>query len=229
VIGLGLRGASESPSGRRGTLLPSHFGTVGGWWVAGDPTITLVSGKASVWPDRSGNGRDLTQGADGARPTLITNQVNGQSVLRWAGGQYMTSDAISIAGSPNTWWVVLKSSAQTGGAFAAGGGGPESLDGSGVDTLAMTGPSVLSTTQGLTGIFRSIVCIFNGASSKMRVNGSEIASGNTGAPATITTLWVGSSTSHYYSGDIAEVGFFTSLGSVIDFENFYLRRKYHTW
>lgn len=56
------------------------------WLDAADAsTVTTVSGAVSQWNDKSGNGRNATQGSAISRPTVLTASQNGQNVLSFDG------------------------------------------------------------------------------------------------------------------------------------------------
>jgi len=56
------------------------------WLDASDAsTITIATGVSS-WRDKSGNGRNVTQGTAGAQPARITNFSNGLHALSFDGG-----------------------------------------------------------------------------------------------------------------------------------------------
>ncbi|MDD2885267.1 MAG: hypothetical protein PHT48_09515 [Dechloromonas sp.] len=63
------------------------------WLDAADSsTVTLVSGAVSEWADKSGNGRDATQGAAGRRPIISTGGLNGIDVVDFDG----TDDGLTV-------------------------------------------------------------------------------------------------------------------------------------
>jgi hypothetical protein len=55
------------------------------FWCRADqiPAAHLSATKVNTWRDLSGNGRDLTQGTDANRPTLVSAGLNGQPVVRF--------------------------------------------------------------------------------------------------------------------------------------------------
>jgi hypothetical protein len=56
------------------------------WLDASDSaTVTTVSGTVSQWNDKSGNGRNATQGTAGNRPTYTTAGQNGLNVITFDG------------------------------------------------------------------------------------------------------------------------------------------------
>ncbi len=61
------------------------------WLDANDlPTISTATG-VSEWRDKSGNGRNFTQGTGGTQPTFTPNGLNGRPVLSFNGSQWLTS------------------------------------------------------------------------------------------------------------------------------------------
>lgn len=68
-------------------------------WLDDSTGVTDVSGAASQWDDKSGNGLHFTQSTAGARPTILAAELNGRRVLRFDG----TSDfmACPAAGALN--------------------------------------------------------------------------------------------------------------------------------
>ena len=69
-------------------------------WLDGSDasTITLNGSVVSQWNDKSGNGRNATQGDNAKRPTYISNSINGRSTLDWDG----TDDSMEITGAVST-------------------------------------------------------------------------------------------------------------------------------
>jgi hypothetical protein len=63
------------------------------WLDAADlSTISTATGVSEL-RDKSGNGRNVTQGTGGTQPTLTPNGLNGRNVLSFNGSQYLTSPA----------------------------------------------------------------------------------------------------------------------------------------
>ena len=74
---------------------------------------------SGTWPDKSGTGNTVSQNTSGNQPTLVTNGLNGNPVVRFDGSQYLnldwnlpnsslTTDAITI-------FLVLKNDDMNGG------------------------------------------------------------------------------------------------------------------
>jgi hypothetical protein len=61
------------------------------WLDAADlSTISTATGVSQL-RDKSGNGRNFTQGTGGTQPTLTPNGLNGRNVLSCNGSQWLTS------------------------------------------------------------------------------------------------------------------------------------------
>ena len=74
------------PWGWEGVLWTPESITTALWLDADDSsTITLVSGAVSQWNDKSGNGRHATQETANKRPSVVSDSVNGGSVIRLDG------------------------------------------------------------------------------------------------------------------------------------------------
>jgi hypothetical protein len=73
------------------------------WLDAADSsTLTLNGPTVSQWSDKSGNARHLTQATSSRRPTPVAAAQNGRNVLRFDGG-----DALSTTAFPTTGWTGL--------------------------------------------------------------------------------------------------------------------------
>jgi hypothetical protein len=218
---------------------PSDFGTVGGWWTADDRTMLLSSGHIQQWPDRSGNGRDLFgQGGSSTWPTKVGSVVNGNGVARFAAAssQFLQTTSFSTLGTTiTTWWAVAKWASQSPAGltlFSGQGGTGNLVYCNTTTTLAMNGGSTqFGTTLDVTTAFRSYVFVFNGASSSMRANGAQLATGND-ASAALTDILIGQygSGGFFFDGDVSDIGFFLGVPTALtDFEQIYLRRGWRTW
>jgi hypothetical protein len=70
------------------------------WLDAADATtVTTVSGAVSQWNDKSGNGRNATQGTAGNRPVYQASAQNGLNAVRFTAA---SSHSLS-AGTTSTW------------------------------------------------------------------------------------------------------------------------------
>jgi hypothetical protein len=76
-----------------GAIIPTDLANLQLWLKA--DSLTLNDGDAiGTWADSSGAGRNFTQaGAETLKPTFKTNIVNGKSVARFDGGDWLTGGA----------------------------------------------------------------------------------------------------------------------------------------
>jgi hypothetical protein len=217
---------------------PTQLGHPGADYDAADRTITITSGKVSAWPDRSGNGRTLTQATAGNRPTLVTNQINGRPAIRFVGANstYLATAAFTSTPQPVTFWLVAKwNSTSTAFPFdgITSGDRLAALNISTTDVAAYAG-SFFQATVSYTS-WNTYVFIFNGASSKMRVNGVQVATGDPGANAiTGVTLGAAFNMSAPWDGDLGRAGFTpqdlsAGGGAGLTQLERNMRRLYRTW
>ncbi len=74
---------------------PTDFGPMSAWWVADD--ITDLSGAlVNTWPDRSGNGRDLTHVADANRPTKVSEALGRHAAVVFDGTSSYLQTAAAV-------------------------------------------------------------------------------------------------------------------------------------
>jgi hypothetical protein len=68
---------------------PKSISDLAVWLDASDAsTITLNGGNVSAWGDKSGNGRNFTQGTALAQPLYATGAMNGRAVVRADGSNH---------------------------------------------------------------------------------------------------------------------------------------------
>lgn len=79
------------------------------WFDAADlSTLTLVSGDASEWRDKSGNGRHVSQTTAANRPTYAVSGLNGRPALDWGSAinnKGLRNDAVSNF-NPTRYFIV---------------------------------------------------------------------------------------------------------------------------
>jgi hypothetical protein len=168
---------------------PTHLGSPGGWWRADN--VTLTSGKVSTWQSLVSGGHDLAQSTAGLRPTQVASVVNGRPVVRFVAANQTRMSVAFAPIQPFTLWAVVKLTSQTGSPVVV-------ADGSNVGALyAPTATQVQSfagvalvATFNMTTAFTTYVTVFNGGSSQLRANGTQLASGNIGS-ANMSTFSVG--------------------------------------
>jgi hypothetical protein len=79
------------------------------WLDAADTaTITESSGSVSQWDDKSGNGRNVTQGTGAAQPTTGTQTINGLNVIDFDGNDFLVrADDAGMRPSTMTTFIVF--------------------------------------------------------------------------------------------------------------------------
>lgn len=86
-------------------------------WLSAGNGLDTASGRVSGWYDRSGNSNNATQTSSGNRPSIVSNVINGKSVIRFDGSaSYLTLPAASTIGIQNSdyeMFVVAKSSSSS--------------------------------------------------------------------------------------------------------------------
>lgn len=171
TIPLGVIMASR----RRTGWTPAALGAaLWGWWDASDAaTLTLVSGAASQLDDKSGNGRHLTQGTAGNRPTTTT--INGHTALSFdaAASQRLARTGVSI-GSPMTVGVILQLSGGAAARRAVGGSSSWSM---GITSGGIWTAQGIPSTVAIDTAVHVGVITHDGTTARFRLDGTEVSSG----------------------------------------------------
>lgn len=170
---------------------------------AGTQAVTSDGQNIGKATDKSAAGNSVTQaGASTLKPTYKTNIQNSKSVARFDGGDYLTASFTQA--QPVT--VIFVANSTTTDRVAVGGTGI----GIGVYTTAtawgyQAGNFVNGTVEGINNI-EIVSAVFNGASSKLVVNGSTSSTSNPGTNGFVA-LGVGaySDSGNKLVGDICEV------------------------
>jgi hypothetical protein len=188
----------------------------------------LPAGAIATWPDKSGNARNATQATATNQPTATAAAMNGRTVARFDGNDYLAlSDQISLAAL--TVAVVWKGSGQDGRLVDQRGTGPTGAvqgwvlwdrralttlihnlydDGAGnsIGTRNVTVSTTLPNLTVNTYASSEPVYYLNGS-----VMGEKIqqAGGNLGSIVTTNLIHLGtqltSKDSQFFTGDMAEV------------------------
>lgn len=183
------------------------------WWLRAD-SLGLNDGDAvSTWTDEMG-AYGMTGGGGGTSPTFKTGIVNSLPVVRFDGGDYMTSSA-SASLAERTIFAVVRPTAATGyqsivGASGATGGLQLQLD-SGRVACVKQGTLLLSRSTGAvsTSLFSVVGITYSEAAdlATTRIAGTQTSSAAwTGTLSAGQTTYLGRQlSSEYLTGDIAEV------------------------
>jgi hypothetical protein len=144
----------------------------------GDPITT--------WQDQSSTGNHVTQATSTKRPTLKLGVQNGKPVVRFDGVDDFLAKTVSYSGAALTVvWVANSTGNGPGGrGYLCGGGGSNrgiGFNPSGAPPTGLygNGTNLLFTSPGVA--FAVYSGKINGASSTVRKNGSNIASGTVGS------------------------------------------------
>ena len=99
--------------------------TTAAWFDASDAsTITSSGGAVSQWNDKSGNGRNATQGTGSEQPALVSAAQNGLDVLRFDGADdWFAFDFDWSAGSNHTAIMMLKTTPANSNIYGTRGTG----------------------------------------------------------------------------------------------------------
>ncbi|MFA6979290.1 MAG: T9SS type A sorting domain-containing protein [Ignavibacteriaceae bacterium] len=193
-----------------------------------DLAVTSATSAVSNWGDVSGFDNDASQSTSANQPTLVSNSMNGNPVIRFNGTNSKltlpTSATLGIQGNPYEMFIVAKSSSSSI-QFLVSGNATEQfeyhLSGVGVRFIPITSAyldlgSSGAFTDGNAHIFSGRASSSGGA---VRVDGTDggtssanILSSNSGA----LQLGVRSDGTYYFNGDIAEVIFYNTNLSTSD-------------
>ncbi len=182
-----------------------------------DLAVTSASSAVSTWGDVSGFDNDASQSTSANQPTLVSNSMNGNPVIRFNGTtskmSLPASSTLGIQSNPYEMFIAAKSTSSNV-QFLISGGATEQfeyhLNGVGARFIPITSTYLdLGTagnyTDGNAHIFSARASSSGGA---VRVDGIDggtssgnILSSNSGA----LQLGVRSDGTYYFNGDIAEV------------------------
>ena len=171
---------------------PASLGNLLAWYAADQITSPPASGSAlSSWNDLSGNGYTASQATGADQPTFVTNVQNGLPVVSFDGTDDFLAATIPTTPQPLTFFLVVD-------ATTLGSRVPLSFSGSsfvevntGLGAYLSFGSAINGGTL-TSGDWYYIAFQADGASSLIRVNGSQVASGSAGTNGTSTTLNIGS-------------------------------------
>lgn len=200
-------------------IQPSRFAVVGGsfdplslsprhWIDASDTSsITSSGGAVSQWNDKSGNGKHLTQGTGSLQPTTGANTINGLNVITYDATRYVGATSVTMGTTLSIFLVVKVDSGNGSNAQFINyyGSNPCLYLSSGNWAAYGQSSGITSGTTADTTVAHVLSAEFNGASSTLRLDGSQIATGtldNMGGSG-VGTLDV---TGHSGQGAICKIG-----------------------
>lgn len=218
---------------------PWHLSGLAMWLDGADAASIALDGSNNVsqWSDKSGNGRHVLQGSATLRPSYTSsNQVNGITVPRFDGSDdTMSTTGGSTISQPSTSYVVFK--------FESGGAANPTLwDGSSsrqwlvlpssTSVQAYANAALTPTVSNLVGAVTQVGVLYSGGSSTIRMNGSQISSGNLGSAGIGTNVVVGSNPFGLgsFKGCIAELLIYSKALSTTERDNVesYLKARWGT-
>ncbi len=193
-------------------------------WLDASDAATIhtddAAGRVSQWDDKSGNANNVASAA-AIQPNTGTRTLNGLNAIDFvAATQHrLQHDTLTVA-QPHTVFAVLQNDLTSGWRpwWSGGSGGGRtivSIRGAGAYERSMWANGGFNGTPGTTNP-EVWSAEFNGASSKIYVNGSVDGSGTVGAN-TINGLWIGeeyNTVNHFHwDGLIAEIVLLDSVPS----------------
>jgi hypothetical protein len=200
------------------------------WLDASDAsTVTTISGAVSQWNDKSGNGRNVSQGTASRRPTVSSASINNNNALSFDGVNdfLLSNNALLPTGtSSRSMFVVYKPGRTTGVNGICGQSGTGATGAwfqlqfrSGLPTgdpyfagfsADLTDSVAVTTNAKIAGV------TYNGTQATLYRNGLQIAQSNLTLNTGSSELSVGASSSggdEFNLGLIAEIVFASSFVS----------------
>lgn len=227
-IRAGLPSAILSPGGGAAPFSPLDLGaSLRAWYKADAGTSSVVDGTGlSAWNDQSGSGANLAQGTGGKQPLYKAAIQNGLPIVRFDGTDDDMAATIASLSQPITVFAVVKASngryvgANSGAVRVGAQPAPNVFAGS-----TLTGGASLAT-----GFF-VVTTLINGASSLIRVDRTQVATGAAGAGNMGTALSIGQdgAGAAFFAGDLGEVAICAGdqTANFLAFEN-YLKGRWAT-
>lgn len=237
VGAIGAHGLGINPAA--GGWTPESISGLKAWLNASRITGIADGGTVTTWTDLTGNGNSPTQATAGKRPLYKANIINGQAVVRGDGSDdFLIMDPVAggTIAQPLTIFVACQF-------IALGTGDSRTIfDGGAVDRCVLYRKPEASPTWYYYGGSAEVdcgdaadtnphyfVCIFNGASSSIRMDGTEIHQGSPGTEGMEDILlFENIAYTAAANLDIAEFGIYDSAVSGNDLTNLelYLASQY---
>lgn len=136
----------------------------------------------ATWPDESGGGHDLSAGD---APTYVANGIQGNPVVRFDGSSNYLDVVFNAISQPTTIYSVFeyKSLSSSSESPIDGADGTRHKIGSGgiEDKWNLFAGDLLESSSSAATSAYVVSALFNGTGSEMRVDGSEVGSGDAGS------------------------------------------------
>ena len=169
--------------------------TSGGTWNANGMLATIDGAFIGKVADLSGQGNHATQATRANQPRRYNSIVNGQPVVRFDGVNDILNSVLTLA-QPMTIFHVYKWTDNAAAIQAVYGGATtgllEAYHANATSLFTHAGTSYSPAGGATSSAFRVIDCIFNGTSSQIWENGTQIgATGNAGTNGIATAFSIG--------------------------------------
>jgi hypothetical protein len=161
-------------------------GELATWALSGDAFVT-------TWYDQSGNASDAVQATTTAQPKIVSAGTLVVGGLNFDGVDDLLSNGSLTLGATVTGYTVTNSTAKVNSSYIFSINGTSGIvDFTDISEFASiySGTSLKASTD-ISGSAVLKSSLFNGASSNVRVNGSSVATGNSGAQLANGTLVIG--------------------------------------
>lgn len=163
------------------------------------------NGFISKWYDQSGNARDLAQTTNSLQPQIIASGVvyykSGRPSVYFGGTQYLFKTGFTV-NQPDTWFVVGEIGTTANRGFFDGGSSRQIL---GINGTTVNFAGSFGNYGSSVNTFSVFYTLFDGASSKIAVNGNAGVTVSSGSNA-LTDLYMG-----YWSGGGGMTGYISEL------------------
>lgn len=192
---------------------PKNIAGLAFWFDAADAaSITLNSGNVSSWADKSGNGRNATQGVALNQPTYSSSVQNGKAGIIFPSSTWLrTSGANFTLSQPATFFVAFRMTTNTAGSWALFDGINTRMHFYGNSSASgqmFAGSNGTLQTLGAGSNFVALMN-FNGASSQIALNTkSLISAGNPGSTSLSLAINIGANNGNAssFGGYVFELG-----------------------
>jgi hypothetical protein len=215
---------------------PSDISNLAIWLDAADASTLTLDGSNNVeqWNDKSGNGRHVEQSNATLRPARTLSSINGLTALTFDGTDDRLIGTFASIAQPATFFIVSRIANVTGAKilFDSRQTTAHSLFSNAAALSIISAASSISggTVAAATAFMSSGQ--FNGASSVLRLNRSQVATGNAGVGSLTDGISLGISRTggSPLNGSIAELVYYSKLlsaGEITSVED-YLAAKWGT-
>lgn len=202
---------------------PASLPNLYAWYDASDTaTITQSSGAVTQFNDKSGNGHNVSQGNASFRPTTNLHTVNSKNVIFFHDQELDSAASFSLT-QPFTVFMVynILAASQVQRAWDTQGGTGRALYNASSGTFGIYAGSVADTATSFTVALWTQMALFNGASSKVQLNGNAPTTVN---PSTSNlsnvVMQIGSGSANAINSDVCDLAFCTGDQSA-SFSNYH--------